>query len=61
MLSAEEVQHAKAVITAGVTAIAIPTAWLAEIDSVLRIILTLVGIITGIYSALYYRKRLQER
>lgn len=55
MLNLEQVQHAKAVVSAGVTGVTIPTVFMGEVDWILRIILTIVGILTGIYSFLYYR------
>lgn len=42
------------------TGVALPAAWLADVDIALRIILSLVGIISGVYAALYYRKRYKQ-
>lgn len=65
MLNFDQVQHVKAAIGLGVTSVAIPAAWIpapwmGTIDFSLRIFLTLIGIATGIYSMLYYRKKYKE-
>lgn len=51
----EQVQHLKASASLVVTAGTGTTALFANIDSVLRLILTAIGIVSGIYAALYYR------
>lgn len=65
MLS-EQMQHVKAAVAMGVTGVSIPAAWLpaawaTELDYGLKILLTIIGILTGIYSMLYYRKRYKEK
>lgn len=60
MISQDAIQHVKAAVALGTTGAALPTAWLTDIDVVLRILLTLIGIATGIYSFMYYRKRYHE-
>ncbi len=61
MVSMEEVQHIKAAGAASITGASWLGVWLTDIDMILRVILTLVGIATGIYSTLYYRKRYKEK
>lgn len=52
-----DLQHKVAEVALATTGVALPMAWVAELDIILRIILTLVGIVSGIYATLYYRKR----
>lgn len=54
--------HSGGAVGLAVTGGSLAAAWLAEIDLLLRILLTLVGITAGVYSILYYRHRwLRER
>lgn len=60
MFDAEHIQHIKAVGAGLATASFIPAAWLVDLDFLLRIVLTLVGIMTGIYSLLYYKHKYEK-
>lgn len=51
----EQAQHIKASASLAITAGTGSAALFANIDSILRIILTVVGIVSGTYAALYYR------
>lgn len=55
------IQHAKAGLGLAVTAGTISAAWLADIEAALRIVLTLIGCISGLYAALYYRLLWKEK
>lgn len=53
-------EHKLAEVALTTTGLALPIAWAAELDLILRLILTAVGIVSGVYAALYYRKRWKE-
>ena len=57
-MAATDPQHPLAIIANAVTAGSFAMAWLSEIDLMLRIVLTLVGITSGTYAIIYYRRRL---
>jgi hypothetical protein len=57
-MAAADPQHPLVLAANALTAASLATAYLAEIDMILRIVLTLVGITSGTYAIIYYRRRL---
>lgn len=57
----EQVQHFKAGAAGVLTVGSGFTVLLGNVDSVLRVLLTLVGVISGTYAALYYRLLWKEK
>lgn len=59
-ITVEQATRFKADATLALTATTIPTAWLADIDTGLRILLSLAGIIAAVASTLYYHSARQK-